>query len=407
MSKELQTTGASQTSTYQTGGVIDVVDELAKAIKALEAKHNVINPGGAIGAEFPMLYSVGISFVFIDPKNETYGIRGGSKLAIGKTALDRIAAAAGVRWDPALCGRVDEGSSPFLVEYQCAARVLQLDGTERLISASKRIDLRAEAGTDVSTWGADAQEIAKDAAAATPPRQPWPQILQARQHILSNAETKAKNRAIRTLGVRSSYEPAEIAKGFAVVKLHFTGHSDDPEVERAIQMMIAGRALGAQSNLYGPREGRPALQAARVVPRLAPTAEPDPACETKAAPATPPAAAPKENAAAPAEQDQQMGGEYIEPVKPSDDPLLICGKKDPETGKCPKKPCSAFTADHLRSNIAYAEKMQYSWDPRWAAKNLSELKAMKAWLAYKEFDPSQMQFPETADGPEPNCEVQF
>ncbi len=82
--------------TKQTGGVFDSVDRLGAAIKALGEKHNLVNPGGAIGGRLPAMYDAGISLVFVE-QGETYKIPGRSEVGIGKTALDRIATASGVR----------------------------------------------------------------------------------------------------------------------------------------------------------------------------------------------------------------------------------------------------------------------------------------------------------------------
>lgn len=370
---------------YETGGVFNAVDQLARAIKSLGEKHNLISPGGALNV-FPHLHAAGISFVFIDPDRETYGIAGKSERGLSKTALDRIAAASGVQWDPRLCGRVDDGSNPYVVEYQAAATVLQLDGTERIINATKRIDLRAEKDASPDTWGTDAQEIAKESAANN--KDPWPRILQQRQHILSLAETKAKNRAIRTLGVKTAYSPEDIKKGFAVVRLGFTGQSDDPDVQREVELMIAQRALTGRASLYGGGErakiGPPTRPAVRV-PKIA-------------------AEAPDEEEPEiidiPAEAENEAGESNQAPHPPADDPMLICGKKG-EDGKYPRKHASEFSAKTLREKIDYAEKSRGAWDPKWADKNEAELKAMKAWLAYKEFEPSQGELPGApADGGE-------
>ena len=365
---------------FSTGGVFNAVDSLALAIKSLGEKHNILVPGGAIGTKLPLLHAAGMSFVFVDPEKETYAIAGKTERGIGKMALDRIAAAAGVRWNPHLCGRVDDGSNSNVIEYQAAGTVLQLDGTERMIHASKRIDLRAERGTAEETWGADSQEIARIAAKANPPREPWPQILQQRQHILSLAESKAKNRAIRSLGVRTAYLPADLAKGFVVLRLQFTGRSDDPEVEREVSLMIARRALSSQSALYGGGEHRelPPGPLAKV-PKLAikdteeDDAEENPAEETAASTAAAAVAAP------PCDPT---------PKAPAEDPELICGPQGADK-TWPKKPCSHFSVDELKAKIAAYEKKQSTWSPQWAAKNAAELKAMKAWLAYKEFNPRQ------------------
>jgi hypothetical protein len=371
---------------YSTGGVFDSVTMLAEAIRSLGKKHNLVIPGGAIGPDLPLLHAAGISFVFVDPEKETYAIDGG-KIGLSKTALDRVAAAAGVRWNPHLCGRTDDGSNPHVVEYQAAGTVLQLDGTERMIHASKRIDLRAEKGTPESTWGSDAQELAR--IAAKKDRDPWPQILQARQHILSLAESKAKNRAIRSLGVRAGYDAGDIGKGFAVVRLQFTGRSDDPEVEREVSLMIAKRALSSESMLYGGGV-RQALAAPTKVPRLAPAEVVEEDEEPEAKPAAPAAAA-EPAKPEPAEPASDKGQAVPERKRPADDPLLICG--DQVDGKWPRKPCSEFAVEVLKAKIFAAEKKRPEWPARWAAKNEAELLAMKAWLAFKEFDPNQGVLP--------------
>ena len=369
-----------------TGGVFNSVEKLSEAVKALGERFNLVQPGGAIGGDLPLLHAAGISFVFVDQK-ETYRISGSSKVGIGKNALDRIAAAAGVRWNPHLCGLVGNSTDPNLVEYQAVGTVLQLDGTERMITAVKRIDLRAEKDLPIEKWGSDAAEIARVAAAAKDqdgkpsPREPWPQILQARQHILSLAESKAKNRAIRSLGVRTAYEPRELEKGFAIMRLQFTGRSEDPEVEREVALMIARRALGASSMLYGPPDdghaaALPPSRPSSKVPRIT-TVEPDQAGE-------------EEHEANPGAQEStaETTGATQAPKEPDSDPLVICGKQNSD-GSWPKKACSALTVDELRKKIAAYEKKRPEWDPKWAKKNEAELNTMKTWLAFRELDPRQ------------------
>jgi hypothetical protein len=379
-----------------TGGVFDDVGQLSQAIQAVGEKYNLIVPGGAIGTNLPLLYAAGVSFVFIDPINETYAIPGKSARGIGKNALDRISSAAGVRWDPYLCGRLDDGKNQNVVEYQAAGTVLQLDGTERMIHASKRIDLRADRNTPTETWGNDAQEFARSAAAKKDdkgePGDPWIRILQARQHILSLAESKAKSRAIRSLGVRTAYEPAELAKGFAIVRLQFTGRSEDPEIEHEVALMIAQRALSSSSALYGrrgiARAETPALHAPRAVARLVAPEEPedeqedpkkegpDPAGESKSTAAAAPASVP---AAAPA----------AAPPQPKSDPMLICGEKDPD-GNWPRKPCSALTVEELEKKIAAYKKKKPEWEKKWAAKNQAELDALCEWLDYRNLNQGKL-----------------
>lgn len=365
-----------------TGGVFNDAEKLSVAIKALGKQFNLVQPGGAVGGELPLLHAAGISFVFVD-QNETYRIPGRSQVGIGKNALDRIAAAAGVRWDPRLCGKVDDGADQNFVEYQAVGTVLQLDGTERMITAVKRIDLRADKSLPVEKWGSDAQEIHRNAAKDN--RDPWPQILQARQNILSLAESKSKNRAIRSLGVRTAYEPGELEKGFAIMRLQFTGRSEDPEIEREVAFMVARRALSSSTMLYGPASGDHSLPPMRPVSRVPKVI----AVEAEVVPHDEP-----EEAQEPDPGDQKTPAETQQadaaPKEPPSDPLVICGKQNPDNS-WPKKPCSALSTEDLRRKIEAYEKKRPSWDPKWAAKNESELNAMKMWLAYREFNPNQGQ----------------
>lgn len=373
-----------------TGGVFENVNRLAQAIKAMGEKFNLVVPGGAIGNKLPLLHAAGISFVFVDPQHEAYKIPGRSELGIGKNALDRIAAAAGVRWIPQMCGRVDDGSNPHFIEYQAAGTTLQLDGTERTIHATKRIDLRADKGGNQEEWGTDAANIARIAAKANPPRDPWSEILQTRQHILSLAETKAKNRAIRSLGVRTAYAPQDLDRGFAVVRLQFTGHSEDPEIEHEVSLMIARRALQATDALYGGVRQQIAPEHAvqtRAVPRIVKESEPEAEEE-----------APESNGSGTGPCQPAEFGTQAAPKSPADDPSLICGNADKKTGEYPHKKASEFSASELRSKIKYYEDHRSGWKPEWADKNEKDLLAMKAWLAFKEFDPQQgnINFDKTA-----------
>jgi hypothetical protein len=217
--------------------------------------------------------------------------------------------------------------------------------------------------------------------------------MQQRQHILGLAETKAKSRAIRSLGVRTAYEPAELAKGFAVLRLQFTGRSEDPEVEREVSIMIARRALGASAMLYNTPGGERAMLQPREktpVPRVV-DVEPE---EENPAEEKPTTAATTEPSKTEESKDEKTA--TVPSACPKDDPLLICGAKDVENN-WPKKLCSKFTITELKSKISACEKKRPEWDPRWAKKNEAELNAMKAWLAFREMDPNQGTLPGTTD----------
>lgn len=378
----------------ETGAVFDSVERLAATIRELEQRHIVVSPGGAMGGSLPVLHSAGVSFVFIDPERDTYRLPGRSEVGLAKSALDRIAAAAGIRWDPHLCGRIDDGGDPHLVEYQAFGTVRQLDGTERPIHAQKRIDLRADRGAQEESWGSDAQEIARVARMAGSrnggsPRDPWPQILQQRAHIMSLAESKAKNRAIRSLGVRTGYTTADLAKGFAVVRLQFTGRHEDPEVERQVAIMVAEKALGASSALYGTP--RPALQQPRgPVPRLS---GPSPDDEDSSPPFVPPAQpAADEPEWGPPADEPPLGREPWDrdeasvsasaPQRPAFDPQVPLGRGK---GRGPASSLSAEQLERLETWMA-DQRDSGKWDPRYERQNQEQLDAVEQWAAWKRWE---------------------
>jgi len=84
-----------------------------------------------------------------------------------------------------------------------------------------------------------------------------------RLHILAHAESKAKLRATRSIGIRSSYTREELARPFVVAKLMFTGQSDDADIRRMFAAKRADAMLGGHRALYGVPPVPAALPAAR------------------------------------------------------------------------------------------------------------------------------------------------
>jgi hypothetical protein len=171
---------------------------------------------------------------------DIYTLKGGKK-ALSKCALDRIAAAAGVSWDPYLTCRVDNGGHPFYCEYQAVGHVRLFDGRLTTLKASRAIDLRD-----------GSPELEEIRLSSTQDDGGEGQIRTMRKFILAHAESKAKNRAIRSLGVRPSYNVEELGKPFVVTSLFFNGHSADPDLRREFALMQARAAIGGAQALYGP-----------------------------------------------------------------------------------------------------------------------------------------------------------
>jgi hypothetical protein len=207
---------------------------------ASQAAH-LVAPAPVCGS-LPEGCALALAAVQVDVDTETYAIPGGNKLGLGKTALDKIAGAAGVSWVPDQSRRLDDGSDPHYCHYKAVGRVRDFDGTVRVIQGEVEIDAR-----DGSAQGS-AKELA-----------------QVRKFILRHAESKAKNRAIRSLGVRTSYTEAELRKPFVVAKVQFTGESSDPEIRKMFAAKTADAFLGSHAALYG---GRPE-------PALPPAEKPD------------------------------------------------------------------------------------------------------------------------------------
>lgn len=157
---------------------------------------------------------------------------GGGKRALGKTAIQRIAAAAGLSWIPQMSGRLDDGRDPYFVHYRAVGRYRHFDGSEIVVQGEKIMDLRDGSPT----------------AAYLKPGE----LSMQRRFILEHAETKARLRATRSMGLRTAYRSADLAKPFVVAKLAFTGQSDDPVLRRRFAEMGAAAALGATNALYGP-----------------------------------------------------------------------------------------------------------------------------------------------------------
>lgn len=212
----------------------------------------------------PEGFELGVALVNVDAERETYYVGGKTPAALDRVALQRVGSAAGVTW--IFSRAIDNLQDPHYCEWQSIARVRMLDGQMRDIPGTVTIDLREDIGPD---W----KQIVDDAANATgrdgrpAPRDPSSQLLTARKFIRRMAESKAMNRAIGNMGVRRSYTKAELQnKPFAVVRLIFTGRTEDPELRREFAKMRAQSFLQGAAAAWGPEP----------LPALAPSAEPIP-----------------------------------------------------------------------------------------------------------------------------------
>lgn len=216
--------GISPSSSPNPGQITDTLR------KAMERGH-LVSPANSC-PNLPPGCEVAVSTVLVDVATETYSVSGG--VALTKSALNRIAKAVGVSWDPRQSHRTDNGDVPNFASYKAVGHFRDFDGTWRTIEGEKQMDLT------------DGSERAKTMKAG--------ELSEARKFIAEHAQTKAQLRAIRSLGIRSNYAKEELSKPFVCARLIFTGQTDDPETRRVFAEVTAKAMTSGSEMLYGSVE---------------------------------------------------------------------------------------------------------------------------------------------------------
>lgn len=285
-----------------------------RGIQVLSPAITAISPG----------YGVALSIITCE-ETDIYKVPGSSDVALGKNALNRIAAAAGIQWDPEGSRRLDDGSDPLYCRYRVAAFMLATDGTPQSFFEEKELDLRDGSaqvreyvrtglktnqmnhkdgvlqGSEILLSEPDYEDPAAvrawrstvaryNAAIWAMPRErrpqnkwgkaatlrdPFDQVDQVASHLLSHTITKAKNRLLRSaLGVPVS-GPASSLRGFLVAKPYFSGDFGDERLNMMAAQMITETAMEARRSLFGGRGasaagGRPEQPAAPAQQELEP-----------------------------------------------------------------------------------------------------------------------------------------
>ena len=234
------------------GAFSDAGQATGALMNAAESCH-LVSPATIVG-RLPEGCEVAVSMVPVDPYGrEVYQVTGtrdrpsdGDTVGIDRVALDKIAAAAGGTW--IYSRRTDDGSHPHYCAWEARIRFRNFDMSYSDYIGNVEIDTREEGGMR----GAAAEEIRQKAE-----RNPYckdggnSQLLELRKFLTRHAESKAKNRAIASRGVRRSYKREELKKPFAVARLIFTGHSDDPEARKEFRQMIGQSFLASATAMYG------------------------------------------------------------------------------------------------------------------------------------------------------------
>lgn len=216
-------------------GTAHLVKEADDKLKKAPSYGHLVSPATRVGS-LPPGCGLAVSVVTVDPSVDERGIgtdvfKIEGRLMLQKHIMDQIGTALGVRWDPVQSRRVDNGSDPHYCHFQAVGHIRLFDLQVQPVVGHYELDLR-------------------DGAARIEGMSPK-QLKGMRTHIVSRAETGARNRAISSHGVRRSYKAEELTKPFIVAKAHFTGQSDDPELRRMFAHGTIQAMLGAQNALYG------------------------------------------------------------------------------------------------------------------------------------------------------------
>lgn len=197
---------------------------------------HLVSPATSCGA-VPEGCEITMTAVHVDVDKETYNV--GGKRALSKSALERIAAGTGISWDPNHSRRLDDGSDPYYCHYRAVGHYRAFDGQVMTLMGEKEMDLRK--------GSAQIEAIRKKAKQGDPEKQ----ISGQREHILSHAESKARLRAIRQVGLQSSYDKKDLIKPFVMARVVFTGRTNDPELKLLFAQSTAASFLGAHGALFG------------------------------------------------------------------------------------------------------------------------------------------------------------
>lgn len=228
-------------------GSYSTANAINARLEAAAEQAHLVSPMTSVGT-LPPGWAVAITSVLVDVDRETYPTSGG-KVGLSKVALDRISAAAGISW--VLSQRTDTETHPHYCAWRVVGRIRNFDGTTREIGGSKQMDLR------------DGSEAAKQLGAK--------ELGQMRRFIMEHAETKARLRAVRSIGVATGYTKQDLQKPFVIAQLMLTGKvPGNPELETALALRLADAALAGASALYGA----PAAHAQHVAPMLPRSAPP-------------------------------------------------------------------------------------------------------------------------------------
>ena len=251
-----------------TTGLIRNIEAYRTAYETMEKAGYIMLVPPVLG-QLPANHTFSFHVVFVNPdpkKGEVWVLpQDKSVVQLGKTAYEKLVSAAGGTWNWRACGRVDDGSNPREVTYRAVVRYKGYDGLWHEEPRTKQVnldalesELRDSCRKKLENWRTDWYGAKPDKPEIWTEDTVRKEIIQLFKHMLGRAETGAMNRTVRGwLGVRPSYPPGDLARGFVVGRMNYEPDLSHPEDRR---LMMAYH-LGAIEDLYGPaRKGEVTVQ---------------------------------------------------------------------------------------------------------------------------------------------------
>ena len=217
--------------------IVTDVDTANRWLQAAQGRGNLVSTVAGL-SHLPPFKALAIQRVEVNPDQsvgDVYGIPGpGNKFGLSKHILGKLFAAK--HGNILASYRKDDGSDPYYVEWAVEVEVMEVTGVKRVCKGTRKVDLR-DGSPEISTMRGEKH------------------IMQARRWILENAETKALNRAIRSvLGLKTAYTGDEIQRPFIIpVLVPLVNEADlSPQMREivAMQSLFGDAAL----KLYGGSE---------------------------------------------------------------------------------------------------------------------------------------------------------
>jgi hypothetical protein len=209
--------------------IINTSDALSKLTEELKKEGNLLYPLTFCDGIAPM-HRVSVRRLSINPNpdhGEVYHPKQVSvnKFALTKVALIKIDLASGLDWIPQLCHRKDNGSDQFYCVFNACAKIQDMDGTYRTVSAEYTLDYRQGS---IALEGLSPNDVK-----------------QRRMSIAQRAETAAKNRVRRdAVGLRPVYTVDELKRPFIVLKLV-------KDIPQKYDDAVAASLIGVDRAIFG------------------------------------------------------------------------------------------------------------------------------------------------------------